>query len=263
MPNDITLNYNGYYRNYKEPSITNDDVFGFCYHDYDLHKLSRPSYNGAVRSIRGLPETVSIIDRNGYVLLTEDIQWHWYNWNKLYVNQSEEENKRSFFSLTTSDRAWTNRYGSNSKGGTACANYPCGTNLDKEPMRLFPLLSGGAYIKIIGGIGTEFLTYETMSSTESLDNYSPFTHPHLFYFATNSIRIEIWKNKKTGAIVPEGTTGSIWTEKWIENKVEPFPQFQNKAIVPMISRGIKYNKIESYKVKILPKGSPIPSPFVY
>lgn len=237
------------------------DVFGFCYHDYDLHKLSRPTYNGAPRSIVGLPETVSLRDRNGFVLLTEEIQWQWYRWNLLTSNQLEDKN--SFFSLTTSDRAFTNRYGSNQKGDfPACANYPCGTNLDAEPMRLFPLLCGGAYIKIIGGIGTSLLTFETMSSTEDLSKYSPFSHPHLFYKPTNSIREEIWWDKKTHKIVPKGTIGSIWSEKWIEHKVTPFPQFKNKSIVPMITRGERFNHIEAYKVKILPFGSSVPSPFV-
>lgn len=269
MSDTIKLNYVGYYRSYKKPLFDDNSVYAICYHDYDLQRLSRPSINHASRAIKGLPETISLLDKNGYVLLTEYIQWAWYNWCKNRTSQAESENKKSFFSLTTSDRAWTNRYGSNAKGGfPACANYPCGTNLDKEPMRLFPLLSGGAYIKIIGGIGTNVLEFETMSSSEDLSKYNPLTHPYLFFKPTNSIREEIWWNKKTHEIVYKDDDGnypedSIWTGKYIENMVTPFPQFDENSIIPIIAREEKYNRIEAWKVKILPKGSPIPSPFVF
>lgn len=255
------------------------DQYGFLYHDYYLHGMSRPTLNGASRRFFGLPETVAVLDKNGYVELTEDIQWAWYNWNTSLVNQSQAENISDFLSLTASDRAFTNRYGSNQKGSfPACACYPAGTNLDKENMRLFPLLMGGAYIKITGGVGTSVLTYETMSSSEDLSKYSPKTHPHLFYSATNSRREEIWKDKDGNLFYQYGQdkwhnsanqpivsppASAQWTGKWVEDKVDPFPQFDRKAVVPIITRNARENKVESYRVKLLPKGSMIPSPFVF
>lgn len=220
------------------------EQYAFVLHDYDLIKLSRPSRNRAPRRIKGLPETVSLKDKTGFVKLTPDIQWAWFRWNEL-LNQNPLQNQNDFRSLTASDRAFTNRFGSDK-----CACYPCNANLDKEPMRYFPLLCGGAYIKIVGGLGTKLLAFETMSSTEDLSVYHPLSHPHLFFRATNSIREEIWKNGK-------------WTGKYIENKVISFHQFQYQAIVPILARGAKVNYVEAAKVRLLPPGSPIPSPFVY
>ena len=120
----------------------------------------------------------------------------------------------------------------------------------------------GTPVLVIRAINTKILTFETLSSTEDLTQYHPFIHPHLFYYPTNSIRIEIWKNKKTGQIVPPYSPQSIWTDKWIENKVVAFPQFQEKSVVPIMTNGEKLNRIEANKVRILPFGASIPSPFI-
>ena len=220
-------------------------------HDYEIRALSRPTYNGAVRAVHGLPETVKVNDKFGFVLLTKPLQFAWYDWCRFRTTQNDTNNKTSFRSLTTDGRAFTNRYGS-----TTCANYVTGDNLDAEPMRLFPLLCGGAYIKIVGGVGTAELTFETMSSTEDVTQYNPTTHPYLFYSAVNSVRSEIWVDNVNG-------TKQVWNGKWDEHQAIPFHQFDYKAIVPIIAKGSKTQKIDASLVRLLPTGSPVPSPFVY
>jgi hypothetical protein len=200
-----------------------------------------------------------VFDTGGYIQLTQELQWDWFNLLcSLDGGHDLNYYQDKFKSLTASDRAWTNRYGSD-----VCAVYPSKSNLDKEDMRLFPLLSGGAVIKIIGDPTAQTLQYETLSTKDRLSDYSPITHPHLFFYPTNSVRTEIWWDKQTHEIVPEGTPGSIWSESWVENKVLPFPQFNGLSIVPIITRGARVQFIDKSKVRLLPLGSQFPSPFVY
>ena len=165
--------------------VVDDAQYAVTLHDFERWGLSRPSFKKSVRGVHGLPETVTVLDKAGHILLTERIQMQWYAWLcSLVPGRTEKENQKDFGSLTASDRAFTNRYGSTDNGGAAYARacYPAKTNLDQEDMRFpFPLLCGGTYIKILGNPDAPVLDYETLSSTEDLTVYSPATHPHLFF----------------------------------------------------------------------------------
>ncbi|MBI5964922.1 MAG: hypothetical protein HY863_15695 [Chloroflexi bacterium] len=245
--------------------VVDDAQYAVCLHDFERHGVSRPTLNGDARKVHGLPETVSVLDRNGFIFLTKPIQMQWHKWCCAAVpSMSAADQVKSFVSLTASDRAWNNRYGSD-----LYACYPAGTNLDKEVMRLFPLLGGGTVIKILNDPNSQILEYETMSSTEDISIYSPATHPHLFFQPPNSIRVEIWWMKKDhSVIVPtppdinKPAPGTEWSGKWDEHRVDPFPQFANQSIVPIMTRGAKFNRIDRVKVRLLPKGAAFPSPFV-
>lgn len=242
-----------------------DGTYAMCIHDYDRVGVSRPTLNRAPRSIHGLPETVRVMDTNGFVWMTPTIEDAIWNWNKERCPQMvTKQLEASYYSLFTSDRAWTNRYGSD-----VCANHPLGTNLDKEDKRLFPLLGGGTVIKIKSGLGTNVLTYETMSNTDDFSQYSPTTHPWLFFNPPNSRRDEIWWMKQNhDIIVPtpldinNPQPGTEWSGKWIEHYVDPFPQYQEHSILPIITRSSHENRISTNLVVILEPGSLWPNPFV-
>jgi hypothetical protein len=225
--------------------------------------MSRPTLNGAVRSIHGLPETVRVNDINGFVWMVEDLEWAIWNWNKTKSGLSESSLRSSYYSIFTSDRAWTNRYGSD-----ICANHTLGTNLDKEDKRLFPLLGGGTVIKLKEPVIGDVYTYETMGSEDDFTQYDPSTHPWLFFQSPNSIRTEIWWTKKDHVIVPtpidinNPVPGTIWSDTWVENLVSPFPQFEEHSILPIITRSSHENRINANLVTILEPGSDWPNTFV-
>lgn len=242
----------------KIPSV---GIYARCLHDFERHSVSRPTLNGAARSVHGLPETVKVNDTNGFVWMTPQVEWAIWNWIIARApGLTEREAKNSYYSLFTGDRAWTNRYGSET-----CANHILGTNLDMENKRLFPLLGGGAVIKLKVSEGAVY-TYETMSTADDFLQYSPDSQPWLFFKPPNSRREEIWWMKKDHSKTlpppPPNIIGSEWSGSWIESFVDPFPQFKGHSILPMITRNAHEQKINANLVEILEPGSDWPNPFV-
>jgi hypothetical protein len=211
--------------------------------------VSRPTRNNAPRYTKGLPATARFLD-DKIVVMTEEIQRWMFGmcWNSV-PGMTEYEAKQSWRSLTADDRYITNFAGSTTK-----ADYINGTNIDKGPMNLVPMGTGGTILKIIGEdnnfFGEDCWIFEAINMLGNFKKFTPLTHPWLFYQPTNSVRVEIMK--------PNG----VWSGAYREDKSDPLPQFRGKSIVPVVNVGKSYNYLPKWRIRILSPGEPFPSPFV-
>lgn len=231
----------------------------FCYvkYDYDqqwpdfnnIYHVSRPTRNKAASRVESLPATAIFRNNRQSVPMTRDIQeWiHGMCWAGS-PTMPVSEAKKSFYSLFRDDA-----YATNFAGTTTRADYINGTNLNKGLPLLIPMVCGGATLKIVGErrIGTEDCwAIETIDSTKSYRDFNPIAHPHLFYRPTNSARRKIMRTNALGV--------KVWTGKWTEIFSNPFSQYREKAIVPIMTVGTNVAYIPKWRVKVLLNGEKAP-----
>lgn len=257
---NIEVSYKDDSKYFSDKFIKEDEIFGLVYLDYDQHwpavnipnpdhrfHVSRPTRNDAGRKTKGLPATARFKD-DATVVMTKDIQlWmHEICWNR--SGQSEADAKKSWRSLMANDRYTTNFAGSDTN-----ADYVNGTLLNKSPMQLQPMTTGGAIVKIIGQrmyFGEDCWIFQAINSLGDYKQFNPVDHPYLFYQPSNSVRVDINDSK------------GRWTGKYRENKSDPFPQYNGKAIIPIFAVGKTENYLPKWRIRVLAKGEVWPSPFV-
>ena len=211
-------------------------------HDYEVFGVSRPEYNGAPKSVWGLPETVKCGD---FVPLSKEWQFYWYYLlRKAAPPDLSEQDVIDLFGYITRRNAFkTNQH--------ACengyANYVTGCNVGAKPMRTEVILTGGAYLKI--------LDYPNIHSTQGRPSYlfatlnvnNPPPNPAewdgaaqtpFIYLATTSVR----------QALSDGT-----------RQVIPLLGYFDIP-VPNVSAA-DYALIRKDRVDILPAGSPPPRPY--
>jgi hypothetical protein len=216
--------------------------------DNGMYHVSRPTRTNAPRGANTLPATARfMVDK--VVVMTPDIQaWIHYLCRIRCPELSDAEAKNEWRGLMVSWRAITNKAGSDTH-----ADYINGTNLDAEPMQLQPMAMGGAVVKIIGFKtlqGVDCWEFEAIDCFGNYRQYTPLTHPWLFYQPTSSVRQEIIVNNR-------------WTGGYRENISRPFPQYNEKSILPIFGVGMNVNYLPKWRIRILNAGEPFPSPFVY
>lgn len=258
---NIIVEYNE--KKYFSDKFSNYDssVYGVVYLDYDQvwptfvideesrrRNVSRPTRNNAARYTKGLPATAKFLD-DRVVVMTPDIQlWMHELCREQVPSMPADLARNSWKSLMADDR-----YITNFAGSTTRADYINGTNLDREPMALLPMSTGGAIKKIIGETriaGQDCWIFEAIDSLGNYRQYHPLTHPWLFYRPTNSVRVELVNSN------------GVWTGGYRENKSDPLPQYDDKSIIPIFNVGKSENYLPKWRIRILNAGEQWPSPFV-
>ena len=210
--------------------------------------VSRPTRNHDAVRFESLPATAILEGTTNLVPMTRDIQEWIYGlcWNKNAL--SEVEAKSSFKSLFRNDAYATNKFGT-----TTCADYINGTNLNKGLPRLIPMVCGGATLKPLGEktiFGISCWEIQTINCLGDYRFYNPLEHPWLFYQPINSARRKIMD------------ANNNWTGKWMEFFSNPFSQFGEKSIVPLMTYGTNIGYIPKYRCQIIKARQPIPNKFV-
>ncbi|MDP1715131.1 MAG: hypothetical protein Q8L41_10345 [Anaerolineales bacterium] len=241
-------------------------LFGVVKQDYDqawiqddgsiITEKSRPSRNNADDSIRGLPATARFIVANSIrdnISLHQDLQlWMHGLCRQRIPGTSEAEAKKSWGSLT-SGSGMSARFYTDFAGSDTHADYVNGNNLDKEPMKGKPLVTGGTILKIIGErrvAGTNCHVVEAINPTGNYRQYNPRDHWWLFFYPTVSAREQ----------VRDAESKLLYFLEYIS---EPFPQYKNKTVMPVFAMaGENENYIPKSRVKILGEYDALPSPFV-
>lgn len=211
--------------------------------NFELFGVSRPTQKGFAK-IRGLPDTRTYIasepSKNGRVILTPRLQQFWYDEN---VKRTSSRDKRfhdlSFLSLTTDDR-----YATNGAGSSTRACYPVGTNLEKRPMEMNLLLTGGAVIELVSTqtytvMKKKLLGFKCIDALHpEIEKFNSEDYPYRWYEPTNSVHVD----------------GN-------ERISEPFGQYDNLAISPIMLPGTDIAWIDPSYIDILNPHEFIPRPF--
>lgn len=203
-----------------------------------LHDFEIPG--GFDRSLQNCPE-VHYLDH--YTTLTEPWQWFWYGQNKP-SGFGESEWKRQFGKYTADDAFITDYHGS-----TTSADYVNGTNLDKDPMKIKLLYTGGNVMT--GRLATfpdgEFLIPSYLNAFAPPPvGMTRLTHPWYIHEATN-----------ISNFLPGSTT---------QRFVNPFVNFggRNTGIgvnYPFMGNPEKLARIPVAWLRKLAPDEPIPSPY--
>ena len=267
----ITEYYQDVTKDYIEYAFKKDIQLGMIRSTYQQTGMSRPSLNKAPDydpvhpdadwNGKGLPDTWDYIGlntaQNNFVLLTEPLQWFWYNecvkLDPGHANNASDNYYyyRQFNSATKDDRWTTNRYGS-----TTCAVYPTGTNLDKEAMRYFTITTGRAIIELAGSprLAQNRLSYpfKVIDAHGSLAGITFEKFPNKFYRPMNSVRTPILNSlgKWFGGV-----------PSYQENGYGRFGQFNNSLITPLLMPGTDIAFLDVAYVDLLDPRKPIPPIF--
>lgn len=124
------------------------------------------------------------------------------------------------------------------------------TKLSNGDPKIEPMGCGGTLLRVVGESATEWI----FEAINPFDNYRQY-HPsnvqdrHLFFRPGNS-RYEIVRDQDGKPI------------GWSNSSAIPFSQYDNKAWVPILAHGnTNRNRIVKWRVKIIPRGVPIPTPW--
>lgn len=223
---------------YKKASKFRDGRFLVVKTSQEVYGVSRPTYENKQEATLALPDTWDLNpeDTRGkphFITMTQAF-CHWlFRWNvEKWLRtrfQSEQAYKswfdaqpkdsyliRSWKSLMKGDRAFTNRYGSDTNHDYISTNKID----DKEDMRLFNLVTGRAVFKIIKE-RTDKFGIECINFSQGFSQFNPYDHPQYFYEPIQTGRKLIGYNNQ----------GAIWDERYIM----PFPQFEpTRPIMPVI-----------------------------
>lgn len=192
-------------------------------HDYELPL--------GIRDCAPCPEVFRLEPHTG-VLLTEELQYFWYNllvkMNNGYM--SNDSLKSAWRNLTASNRAFTN-----GRGTDTCRDFISNTNYGQVLPMFYPLVCGGNILTgdevIVNNIS--WLRVNTIDTTD-LVGISREETPWLIQF---------------GTIVQF-------------DKVIRFPQLDGKEVpVPVLGKQPIY--FPMWKLKKLPLGSPIPPHLIF
>lgn len=231
------------------------DKYGTCALQYDRVGVSRLTETGNNNlNTRGAPDTVRLpiqVGKPNLIWLTEPIQlWMFQLMRERVPSMSLDEAKKSWRSLLMGNSGDGNnraqRCFCDFSGSTTNADYINRAQLDKEPIGLNHILTGGTVLKIIGEDNRKNIKTDDCWIVEAIDplgdfkQYHPSTHPHLFFFPTISSRLPYLdsKGKPTG--------------KFIEYISDPFPQFDDKSVMPVFGqRGANFTYVPKSRMKVL------------
>lgn len=210
---------------------------------YEQTGKSRLTMNGAnykQGQRAGLPDTWQIVGRttaeNDFVRLRSNLQYLWYDECKKRAPLIDVD--ANFNSLTKGDKFQTNRFGSDT-----CHVYPTGKNEDKEDMRYFTLVTAEAILEIAGLPAFFARTWHTpfwcIDASKPVSSFTPDKYPYRWYVPYNSIRNPI-----------KDVNGN-WIGIYDESIVEPFGQFNGRAIVPIYMPNTNVAWIDSSYLDLL------------
>jgi hypothetical protein len=222
------------------------------YYDYDQkwtadngnkYHVSRPTRNGASARFESLPATANFRGTANNVPMTQDIQI-WIHEINMARNPSLtiKEGKNAFSSLFRDDA-----YATNFAGTSTRADYVNLVNLDQGLPMLIPMGCGGTVFRQVGERdyhGEPCWVIETMSNTENYRQYTPQSHPWLFYIPSSSARRKVYK---TVLGLP------VWFGVWNETFSNPFSQYKN-PIMPIITFETKTALIPKWRCHTLAIG---------
>jgi hypothetical protein len=244
--------------------------FGRLKHDHEIYGVSRPTKNGAANHVLGLPETVKA-SQPTFTPLT--LPWQKFavdllsmaRYGILYdqLNLTQKDViKKAYRSLYIGFRAFTNRHG----WDDGYADYINGVNTNSIPMEQETINTGGNVVELLsdemGFAGGRVYKVRTLNAGTPRNPKNPpnvlevnhIKTPWLVFRATNSQRVKVMQ--------PKGST-QIWTGKWIEGIVEPFPQNSGFDVPGAFIGKADFNYIDARRIEVLPDGAPIPSPYRY
>lgn len=241
-------------------------VFGVVKLDYDqvwlqddgstVTKKSRPSRNGVENRIRGLPATARFMVANpktDTVSLHQDLQLWMHDLCRRRIPSTPEAQAKMSWRSLTSGSGMSARFFTDFAGSETHADYVNGNNLDKEPMKGKPLVTGGTILKIIGARkvgGTNCHVVEAINPTGNYRQYNPRDHWWLFFYPTVSAREQV-----------KDANGKLLY--FIEYISEPFPQYKNNTVMPVLAMaGQNENYIPKGRVRILAENEALPSPYL-
>jgi hypothetical protein len=145
---------------------------------------------------------------------------------------------------------WGGRMITDHAGSDTHADFVNGNNLDQEPMKLKPMVTGGTVLKIKGERrvgGTDCYVIEAVNPTGNYRQYNPVTHWWLFFYPAISRREQVIRNDYA----------------LIENMSIPFGWYSEQTILPVFAMaGMNENYIQKDRVKIIPNDEQLPSPYV-
>lgn len=209
-------------------------VFGQFKTEYEHTGKSRPTNNGSASNKLGLPDTIKGVQENkvkDFVFLSERMQkWmHKLCWERV-PSMSESEAKLSWKSLMNGGGGqegsqMSARAFSDYKGTETNADYINGANLDKDPVAMKSILTGGAWVEIIKYMrinGVEVVKIAAIDPLSEFEQLNPSTHPWLFFYPTISRREKVIEGKD-----------NKFNGRFIENLSIPFPQYKDRAVLPI------------------------------
>lgn len=220
---------------------------------YDLHKMSRPTYNeylkgiGVQAKVTGLPDVYRMLHRdpnNAIEAFELDAdKQHWLLKIQYDVSRNKNHTKaeyQNWYNLRTAEVTWminqltssmtSYRSHTNKLGMDNMRNYLTGENMDKDLPKWAKLLTGWACVKVIMENGKprirpistygDCVEFETINAQSDYWQYSPITHPHLFDKPLTTARIL--------HIPATGAASIVRDDLHI-----PYGQFNNRLVFPV------------------------------
>ncbi len=217
-------------------TVKAEPSYGICLLQYDLYGISRPTQNGNGFSKVGAPDTVrlpTVVGKPDTITLTQPMQeWmHRLCWERT-PSMKEVDAKMSWRGLTsggTPGDGSTARAFSDYAGSETHADYINGANLDQGAIKLKHIICGGSFVKILDDDNrktiksTDCFVVEAIDPLSDFKKYHPSTHPWLFFYPTISRRM------------PLKDARGRYSGKFIESLSIPFPQYNDKSIMPIWS----------------------------
>jgi len=170
--------------------FTNAKILTFCLapgrkfcrvkHDYELWGKSRlegipapDEHPKAPTKVYGLPEVHKLIESER-VWLTEPLAWMWYGLLEQYAppTMTRETLIEAWLSLTSGSRAFTNK----SAWDDGYHDFVSGLNPGKQPMRLEPIVTGGAVLEIVGEPAVKGLKKELCYPIRTINALKPLEY---------------------------------------------------------------------------------------
>jgi hypothetical protein len=221
---------------------------------YDLHKMSRPTYNEWQKGLNvqskttGLPDVYRMLHRDPSnaaesVELDADKQ-HWLLKIQYDISRNKNHTKaeyQNWYNLRTAEVTWminqltssmtSYRSHTNKMGMDNMRNYLTGENMDKGLPKWAKLLTGWACVKVIKEDGKprirpitvygDCVEFEAINAKSDYWQYSPVTHRHLFDAPLTTARI---------LNIP--TTGAATIIR--DDLHIPYGQFNNRLLFPLL-----------------------------
>ena len=228
-------------------------VFAYVFKNFERPGIgvSRPTQNRSALHYGGLPDTCKLIDARR-VDLTRELQEYWF---ELLVRSagntmSLKDLKTAWGSLIRNKRAFTNFSGPEN----GYADYINGVNINKQPCKFEPIITGGNVVEIVDGPitkwGKKCWVIRTIDGSKGIapdiNVTNRETDPFVIFVATNSCRRQFDKRAR----------------RWLNEQVEePFPQLRGRDVpVPLFYQG-STGLIEVSRVRVLRPGETFPRPY--
>jgi hypothetical protein len=218
------------------PPVPYEGQFGVVKHDFAMFGLSRPQWLEAqgknMTGVNGLPETVPALD---WRMIPMPERWQWYWYDLLCKAAPPNTDVTNLFRKVTRSNAFkTNKAGAES----GYYNAVTGENPGADPIKTGVLLTGGAWVKIVGETNNAYkcAAYDIDKAPPSLDDFDGVHQTPYIFFATTS-------NRANGGSLVIPLTGG--------------PNIP----CPSVNKGKDYILIAKSRVELLPDNTP-PRPYV-